>query len=95
LLNKPFSNSASILKFEFGDEKGSNLKFASFQNCSTFYTKTLKTQNTKVVALKKFYKLGCKLGFWILGFRRNFQLKIVATLIGDYLMIKPSSKGII
>jgi hypothetical protein len=49
------------LKFEFGDEKGSNLKFASFQNCSTFYTKTLKTQNTKVVALEKFYKLGFKL----------------------------------
>jgi hypothetical protein len=61
LLFKPFPNSASILKFEFGDEKGSNLKFAYFQNCSTFLTKTLKTQNTKVVALEKFYKLGFKL----------------------------------
>jgi hypothetical protein len=61
LLNKTFSKSASILKFEFGDEKGSNLKFAYFQNCSTFFTKTLKTQNTKVVALEKFYKLGFKL----------------------------------
>jgi hypothetical protein len=61
LLFKPFSNSASILKFEFGDENGSNLKFAPFQNCSTFYTKTLKTQNTKVVALKNIYKLGLKL----------------------------------
>jgi hypothetical protein len=61
LLFKPFSNSASILKFEFGDEKGSNLEFASFQNYSTFYTKTLKTQNTKLVALEKIYKLGFKL----------------------------------
>jgi hypothetical protein len=49
------------LKFEFGDEKGLNLKFVSFQNCSTFYTKTLKTQNTKVVALEKIYKIGFKL----------------------------------
>jgi hypothetical protein len=60
-LFKPFSNYASILKFEFGDEKGSNLEFASFQNYSTFYTKTLKTQNTKVIALEKIYKLGFKL----------------------------------
>jgi hypothetical protein len=58
---KTFSNLASILKFEFGDEKGSNLKFASFQNYSKFYTETLKTQNTKLVALKKIYKLGLKL----------------------------------
>jgi hypothetical protein len=50
-----------MLKFEFGDEKGSNLKFASFQNYSTFYTKTLKTQNTKVVALEKIYKHGFRL----------------------------------
>jgi hypothetical protein len=49
------------MKFEFGDEKGSILEFASFQNCSTFYTKTLKTQNTKVVALEKIYKLGFNL----------------------------------
>jgi hypothetical protein len=58
---KPFSNSASILKFEFGDGKGLILEFASFQNCSTFYTKNLETQNTKVVALEKIYKLGFKL----------------------------------
>jgi hypothetical protein len=58
LLFKPFSNYASILKFEFGDEKGSNLEFASFQNYSRFYTKTLKTQNTKLVAIEKIYKLG-------------------------------------
>jgi hypothetical protein len=58
---KQFSNSASILKFEFGDENGSNLKFISFQNWSTFYTKTLKTQNTKVIALEKIYKFGLKL----------------------------------
>jgi hypothetical protein len=58
---KTYSNSASILKFEFGDKKGSNLRFASFQNYSTFYTKTLKTQNTKLVALEKIYKLGFKL----------------------------------
>jgi hypothetical protein len=49
------------LKFAFGEEKGSNSEFASFQNCSTFYTKTLETQNAKVVALEKFYKLGFKL----------------------------------
>jgi hypothetical protein len=58
---KTFSNSASILKFEFGDKKGSNLRFASFQNYSTFYTKTLKTQNTKLVALENIYKLGFEL----------------------------------
>jgi hypothetical protein len=46
------------LKFEFGDETGSNLKFASFQNYSKFYTETLKTQNTKLVALENIYKLG-------------------------------------
>jgi hypothetical protein len=45
------------LKLEFGDEKGSNLKFASFKNYSRFYTKTLKTENTKLVALEKIYKL--------------------------------------
>jgi hypothetical protein len=60
LLLKPFSNSTSILKFEIGDENGSNLKFASFQNYSKFYTETLKTQNTKLVALEKIYKLGFK-----------------------------------
>jgi hypothetical protein len=49
------------VKFEFGDEKGSILEFVSFQNCSTFYTKTLKTQKTKIVALEKIYKLGFKL----------------------------------
>jgi hypothetical protein len=49
------------LKFEFGDETGSNLKFASFQNYSKFYTETLKTQNTKLVALENIYKLGFKL----------------------------------
>jgi hypothetical protein len=58
---KTFSNSTSILKFGFKDEKGSNLKFASFQNYSKFYTETLKTQNTKLVALNKIYKLGSKL----------------------------------
>jgi hypothetical protein len=58
---KPFLNYAFILKLEFGDEKESILEFASFQNCSIFYTKTLKTQNTKVVALEKIYKLGFKL----------------------------------
>jgi hypothetical protein len=61
LLFKPFSNSTSILKFEIGDEKRSNLEFASFQNYSTFYTKTLKTQNTKVAALEKIYKISFKL----------------------------------
>jgi hypothetical protein len=49
------------LKFEFGDENGSNLKFASFQNYSKFYTETLKTQNIKLVALENIYKLGFKL----------------------------------
>jgi hypothetical protein len=29
------------------------------------------------------------------GFRKNFKLKLVAILIGDYLVITPSSKGII
>jgi hypothetical protein len=58
---KTFLNLASILKFEFGDEKGSNLKFASYQNYSKFYTETLKTQNTKLVALEKIYNLGFKL----------------------------------
>jgi hypothetical protein len=41
----------------FGDENGSNLKFASFQNYSKFFTEILKTQNTKLVALEKIYKL--------------------------------------
>jgi hypothetical protein len=54
------------LKFEFWDEKGSKLKFASFQNFSTFYTRTLKNQNTKLVALEMIYKLGFKLFFQIL-----------------------------
>jgi hypothetical protein len=58
---KTFSNSAYILKFKFGDEKGSNLKFTSFQNYSKFFTETLKTQNTKLVALEKIYKLDFKL----------------------------------
>jgi hypothetical protein len=58
---KTFSNSDSILKIEFGDEKGSNLKFVSFQNYSKFYTETFKTQNTKLVSLEKIYKLGFKL----------------------------------
>jgi hypothetical protein len=58
---KTFSNPISILKFEFGDEKGSNWKFASFQNYSKLYTETLKTQNTKLVALEKIYKLDFKL----------------------------------
>jgi hypothetical protein len=58
---KTFSNSTSILKFGFGDEKGSNLKFSSFQNYSKFYIETLKTQNTKLVALEKTYKLCFKL----------------------------------
>jgi hypothetical protein len=49
------------LKFGFGDEKGSNLKFASFQNYSKFYTETLKTQNIKLVAFEKINKLGFKL----------------------------------
>jgi hypothetical protein len=49
------------LKFEFGEEKGLNLEFASFQNYSKFYNETLKTQNTKLVALEKVYKLGLKL----------------------------------
>jgi hypothetical protein len=61
LLLKLFLNSTSSLKFKFGDKKGSNLEFASFQTYSTFYTKTLKTHNTKLVALEKFYKLGFKL----------------------------------
>jgi hypothetical protein len=60
-MSKTFSNSASILKFELGDEKGSNLKFAPFQNYSKFYTKTMKAQNTKLVALEKIYKLASKL----------------------------------
>jgi hypothetical protein len=49
------------LKFEFGDEKGLNLKFASFPNYSKFNNETLKTQNTKLVALENIYKLGFKL----------------------------------
>jgi hypothetical protein len=61
LLFKPFLNSASILKLEEGNEKGSNLGFESFENYSNFYTKTLKTQNTKLVALENIYKLGFKL----------------------------------
>jgi hypothetical protein len=68
---KTFLNSASILKFEFGNEKGSNLKFASFQNYSKFYAETLKTQNTKLVALEKIYKLGLKL---FPKFCLNFEL---------------------
>jgi hypothetical protein len=46
------------LKFGFGDENGSNLKFVSFQNYLKFYAETLKTQNTKLVAHEKIYKLG-------------------------------------
>jgi hypothetical protein len=49
------------LKFGFGDEKGLNFKFTSFQNYSKFYTETLKTQNTKLVAHENIYKLGFKL----------------------------------
>jgi hypothetical protein len=55
----------------FGNENGSNLKFASFQNYSKFYTKTLKTQNTKLVTLEKIYKLGFKL---FPKFCLNFEL---------------------
>jgi hypothetical protein len=58
LLFKIFSNSASIFKLDRGDEKRSNLRFESFQNYSKFYTETLKTQNTKLVALENIYKLG-------------------------------------
>jgi hypothetical protein len=58
LLFKTFSNYASILKLYWGDKKGSNLRFESFQNYSKFCTETLKTQNTKLVALEKIYKLG-------------------------------------
>jgi hypothetical protein len=58
LLFKTFSNYASILKLDKGDEKVSNLRFESFQNYSKFYTETLKTQNTTLVALEKIYKLG-------------------------------------
>jgi hypothetical protein len=36
------------------------LGFESFENYSNFYTKTLKNQNTKLVALEKIYKLGFK-----------------------------------
>jgi hypothetical protein len=61
LLFKIFSNYSSILKLYCGDEKGSIFKFESFQNYSKFYTETLKTQNTKLVALEKIYKLGFKL----------------------------------
>jgi hypothetical protein len=68
---KPFSNSTSIFKFEFGDENGLNLKFASFQNYSRFYTKTLKNQNTKLVAPEKIYKLCFKL---FLQFCLDFEL---------------------
>jgi hypothetical protein len=49
------------LKLDWGDENGSKLRFESFQNYSKFYTETLKTQNTKLVALEKIYKLGFKL----------------------------------
>jgi hypothetical protein len=42
-----------------------------------------------------YFKRG-KTGFWIFGFSEEFLIEnFVATLIGDYLMIKPSSKGII
>jgi hypothetical protein len=61
LLFKTFSNYASILKLDWGDRKGSKLRFESFQNYSKFYTETLKTQNTKLVALEKIYKFGFKL----------------------------------
>jgi hypothetical protein len=40
------------------NEKGTILRFESFQNYFKFYTETLKTQNTKLVALEKIYKLG-------------------------------------
>jgi hypothetical protein len=37
------------------------LRFESFQNYSKFYIETLKTQNTKLLALEKIYKLGLTL----------------------------------
>jgi hypothetical protein len=43
------------LKLEWGIEKGSNLGFESFQNYSTFYTKTLKTPKTKIVQHDQIY----------------------------------------
>jgi hypothetical protein len=46
------------LKLNRGNEKGANLRFESFQNYFNFYTETLKTQNIKLVALEKIYKLG-------------------------------------
>jgi hypothetical protein len=61
LLFKTFSNYTPILKLDRGDEKVSNLRFESIQNYSKVYTETLKTQNTKLVALEKIYKLGFKL----------------------------------
>jgi hypothetical protein len=68
---KTFSNSTSILKFEFGNKKGSNLKFESFQNYFKFCIETLKTQNTKLVALEKIYKLASKI---FLNFFLDFEL---------------------
>jgi hypothetical protein len=45
------------VKLDRGNEKGPNLRFESFQNYFKFYTESLKTQNTKLVALEKIYKL--------------------------------------
>jgi hypothetical protein len=38
---------------------------------------------------------GVKSEFWILGFSEEFQIETCCYLIGEYLVITPSSKGII